>query len=56
MDNTDKPDENEISLTGEEEQAQPAEKEFPRKKPGLSFMARKRRHLLIILGGRAPAH
>jgi len=41
-------------LTEDEEQLPPVEEDFPQKKPGLSFMARKRRHLLILLGGRAP--
>lgn len=46
--------ENKIEITGQEDEISPVEEEFTKKKPGLSFMDRKRRHILILLGGRSP--
>jgi hypothetical protein len=52
-------DENEIDVAGPEEvETPPVEDNFPETMPetkkSLTFMERKRRHLLILLGGRAP--
>jgi hypothetical protein len=54
--NDEEPIEDNLEIPDHGEDLPPAEDDFPKKKPGLSFMARKRRHMLILLGGRAPAH
>jgi hypothetical protein len=54
MSDTNESNENEFLPAGDEIESKPVDKELDQKKPGLSFMARKRRHMLILLGGRAP--
>jgi len=43
--------ENEFLPAGDEIESKPVDIEPTKKKPGLSFMERKRRNLLIVLGG-----